>query len=282
MRFTPRLFVILLALLLAPGPRDAFADKPPDPPPPPPPPPSAPQNYELRLSWDRCAGDGRIVDRTFACDTNTGIETFVGSVVFRDGVGRDSVLGFAAYVDISPAASLVPSWWTTRSAECRPYALLPDWSGLAGASQCLPWFGDGTPLGVSGILSSYDRLVLQIAWLLPSGQQADLLPAREYSLFRVRLSHAKSTGTGACSGCTVPTCIGFGRLDLDYVPPGPREVIAGVGLNTLTWQGGYVADYPTQAWPQPPQYSYVNVLSCTTAPVPTRGRTWGLIKTLYR
>lgn len=254
----------VLALCLAPGPS------------------LAQPAVSMNLSWDRCAGDGRIVDRTFACDTNTGVETFVGSVVFMDGAGRDSVLGFTAYVDISPAASIVPPWWTTRTGECRPNALLPDWSGLAGASACLPWFGDGTPLGVAGILSSYDRLVLQLAWMLPSGQPVALVPGQEYSLFRVRLSHAKSTGADACAGCTVPTCIGFGRLDLEYVPPVPREAMGGAGLNTLTWQGAYVAGYPTQTWPPPPHYSYSNVLSCTTAPVPARGRTWGMIKGLYR
>lgn len=234
------------------------------------------------LSWDRCAGDGRIVDRSFACDTNTGEDVFFGSAVALDGVERDSLVGFTAYVDVTPTTSILPNWWTMRSGECRPNALLHDWSGPWGASQCLPWFGEGTPLSVSGILSFYDRIVLQVAWALPAGQSATLAAGQEYSLFRVRLSHAKSTGTGACAGCTVPTCIGFGRLNLDYVLPKPREAIAGAGLNWLTWQGAYVADYPTRIWPPPHQNDHVNVLSCTVAPVPAQGRTWGLIKTMYR
>lgn len=236
----------------------------------------------MNLSWDRCAGDGRIVDRTFACDTNTGAETFVGSVVFLDGVERDSLMQIVALVDVTPTSSILPSWWSTYTNGCRLNALVPDWEGLGGASQCLPWFGDGTPLGVAGILNYYDRLVLQLVWALPSGQSASLASGQEYSLFRIRLSHAKSTGTGACAGCTVPACIGFGRLNLDYVPPKPREMIAGTGLNTVTWQGGYVADYPTHILPPPQQNTHVNVLSCTLAPVPARGRTWGTIKSLYR
>jgi len=239
-------------------------------------------NVSMNLSWDRCAGDGRIVDRTFACDTNTGQDEFVGSVVFLDGVERDSLVDIVAFVDVTPAAPILPNWWSTYSNGCRLNALVPDWSGLSGASQCMPWFGDGTPLGVAGILSYYDRIVLQLVWALPSGQFASLAPGQEYSLFRIRLTHAKSTGTGACAGCTVPACIGFGRLNLDYVLPKPQEAIAGTGLNTLTWQGGYVAEYPTQIWPPPHQNNHYNVLSCTLAPVTVQGRTWGLIKTMYR
>lgn len=108
---------------------------------------ACPANVSMNLSWDHCAGDGRLVDRTFACDTNGGQAEFVGSIVVLDGVERDSLVDIVAFVDVTPAAPILPRLWSTYGNGCRLNALLPDWSGLSGASRCMPWFGDGTPRG---------------------------------------------------------------------------------------------------------------------------------------
>jgi hypothetical protein len=251
--------------------------------------PALAQQVSTNLSWDHCAGDGRIADRTFACDVNTGSETIVLSMVPNDST-RTGVVAWQARIDVTPVAQAVPSWWGLSQAMCRPsgYQFQADWSGLPlPPTACLPWYGSNPPFGtLQFTYGAGDRFHLEIGAGLsdPATTSATLLAGREYDLCRIRITHAKSTGTGACEGCDVPACIGVSQLDLLFSGR-PTEYFAGSGSNSVTWQGGYVAGYPTQSGApcsHPSLCPYTNQLQCTTAPVPARGRTWGVIKALYR
>lgn len=261
----------------------AFAGGPPkpgDPPPPPPPPPSPPQwQPATNLGWDRCAGDGRVADRSFACDTDAGSETLVGSVVMGGVAAHDGVAGFTAHLDVTPAAADVPDWWKFQAGGCRANALASSVSSIPPTPGCLPWSSAELALGVQALSYSAGRFQVAIAGAVPAGSTSTFQPGIEYALFRLVLHRVRTTGAGACAGCAVPVCVGFGELWL-YRDPSTTEKYAGAGSNSVTWQGAYVAAYP--AYPAPPGSGHANVLECTAGPVPVRGRTWGTIKALYR
>lgn len=242
-----------------------------------------------RLNWDHCAGDGRIVDRTFACNINSGSETIVLSMVLHDST-RTGVAAWQAKLDFTPTSQTVPPWWGFAQGMCRPGAFQTqaDWSGIVlPPTACLPWYGSNPAFGAQQLnYGASDRfhVVIGAGLMDPAIMSATLLAGQEYDLCRIRITHAKSVGTGACEGCTVPACIGVSQLELQYAAR-PTDYFAGSGANSVTWQGGYVAGYPTQPGApcsHPSLCPYANQLQCTTPPVPARGLTWGVIKALYR
>src|SRR5262245_62880309 len=85
---------------------------------------SARAGDELYLRWDNCFGDGGAYNKVFACDTNSGSETLVGS--FRLAATTDSVAGLEINVDLAALGPAIPDWWSMRQsspAGCRPTSL---------------------------------------------------------------------------------------------------------------------------------------------------------------
>ncbi len=246
--------------------------------------PQAPPAVETRLSWDQCAGDGYIGDHSFACDVNTGEETIVASVIFRDGP-RTNVAGLVGFIDVTLTSPTLPSWWLVKTGECRSGAVTVVTDALGDSPGCLAWAGTTPVVAVYDIARGgfYDpnQMVIQVATVVPAGSEVALGANTEYQLFRVRITHAKSAGAGACAGCAVPACIGFGQLELAMLG-GDTETFAGAGLDAVTWQGAYVSAYPTRLHDPPTPGLHDNFLQCTLPPVPARNRTWGTIKSLYR
>lgn len=109
-----------------------------------------------------------------------------------------------------------------------------------------------------------------------------LLAGQEYGLCQLRVGHDKAVGVGSCEGCNVPTCIAVSRFSLKYRGARAPEYFDATGLNSVTWQGGYVASYDPESGPCPDPSLCPNRLQCTLPPVPARGRTWGTIKSMYR
>ena len=250
--------------------------------------PAIAQDISTNLSWDHCVGDGRIADRTFACNTNSGEDVLVLSFVLHDST-RTGFAALGVKVDFTPVAASVPSWWRLLSGQCRANAVSMsfDWSDpTLPPSSCLPWHGPAAQLSVLQYkYGPADRFYADAGAAVPAGQEQVLLVGQEYLIARIKIRRSKTVGTGACEGCGVPVCIGFSQLLLQYPGNHPYDYVAGAGLNTVTWQGGYVASYPTTSGrpcSHPSLCPYVNRLECTLPPVPARGQTWGVIKTLYR
>jgi hypothetical protein len=242
----------------------------------------------LKLGWDHCAGDGLVADRSFACDTNSGEDVLVASVVFNDGVDRRVVEAIELHFDFTAAAPLTPSWWGVWSGGCRNGALALNLTSVPAGPTCSPWYGAVDPGGLIWVSSfqwpspSYSQLHCAAASAVP----VTLSAGQELTLCTLRISHSKTVGANACSGCTTPLCIGFGDLVLTHPAPTPDEALVGNVASTVSWQGAHVAGYT----PIPKHYDplhggvvpYWGDLQCTTGPVPARNRTWGVIKTLYR
>jgi hypothetical protein len=245
----------------------------------------------LKFSWDHCSGEGQVSDRTFACNTNSGSDFIYASMVIDDGNARAGVAIIEGKVDVTTTAATLPAWWQVTTGSCRANAVTAGAGPFTTGPSCVAWYaspGPDPPVGIFNAAPGVDgikTLSLTSVSALPPGSEATLPAGQELLLFTIRISHAKSTGTGSCVGCQLPTCIGFGAVRLIYAPGTlPDETIVGGPGSAVTWQSAFVAGYtPVPAHVDGGQsIPYHGNLACTFGAVPARGRTWGLIKSFYR
>src|SRR5262249_39155322 len=90
----------------------------------------------LQLRWNACFGDGGVVNRSFACDTNLGSEQLVATFTLPSPV--DSVTTITAFVQIAFQGTTLPAWWEFAVAgNCRPTSLATVATLPVGASSCI-------------------------------------------------------------------------------------------------------------------------------------------------
>ena len=227
----------------------------------------------VNLRWDQCYGDAGAQNKSFACDTNTGTETLVGSFVL--GAEIVQMGGEEVVIDLASAGSALPPWWQFMSpGACRQTALSVNMSLPATAVNCMDWSHHNANL-LSGSYSigargpSTARLDLLITEALAAVAN---VPGGEYLSFNLTITHAKSVGTDACAGCTTPVCIVLNSVlaitagrATDRFLTGPAN---GTDSNFATWQGG--------------GSPVVGGVSGCPAATPARQPTWGAVKALYR
>ena len=249
----------------------------------------------VSLRWDACYLDGAgVANKTFACNTNSGSEKLVGSFVLLEDAPQ--IAGALGTLTITSSAPALPAWWQLRNqGACRPLslALLAQDPDLAG-SACPTWAG--TALPATGIASwtnqSANRVKVELALAVQNADASNLSAGVEYSVFSLRIDHAKTVGTGACSGCDVPICIAFAGLEIAPVGATTWDVIRmlgpahGTNSDLVTWQSGIVTAYTPGHVPFETCQFFRGFdpyeFSCADAATPTRTQTWGAVKSLYR
>jgi len=230
----------------------------------------------VHLAWDDCGASG-VATKTFACGGNAGSEVLV--VSFVPPAGIDHFQGIETKLQLmgaSPATLL--DWWQLSS--CRSGALIADVDFTAGPFGCAdPWLGQGAG-GAS--FSSLNGQINAIA-ALPAEAVRALDPAVEYDGLKIVIRNVKTTGAGACGGCTQPIGIMVGYVQLDSASPDPAYIYpstlretgaapyviwqcSGTPRLDLDWQYGYFL----VGWDFP---------GCVTG---ARRPTWGAVKSLYR
>jgi hypothetical protein len=231
----------------------------------------------VNLRWTECFGDAGASNRNSTCASNTGSQAMMGS--FELGADLGDVSGLEIVVDIATASPTLPAWWAFKNVGTCRQASLGMGSALSpNAANCADW-SNGAP---AGGLAAYNigipdpntaRIIGGIAEALPLSQ---LVAGQEYFGFSVAINNAKTVGTGACAGCSVPACIVLNSI-LCATPPvagvpsrdtkvsGPTN---GTDSNFCTWQGG----------------AGVNTGRGTGCPsaTPTHNTTWSSVKSLYR
>ena len=238
-----------------------------------------------RLSWDHCALGGRVSNKAFACGTNAGSEMLVLS--YEPPVAKNDCVGIEVVMHILSSSGAMPDWWQLVTAGCRAssmaFSLVPEDAGT-----CEFPYGEITGGGIAGFTADHVgpgswRLLALAA--VPAAQPWAVLPGKEYLAFALKLNHLKTTGTGACSGCNTPVCIGIGSVrvvdinnqsNFELLANGPNP---GGGEESVTWQGAYTHEY----------YAYrelgvvLATMTCDPdASSPVRASTWGAVKSLYR
>jgi hypothetical protein len=249
---------------------------------------AAPTLPGINIRWDNCYADGGVMNKSFACDTNTGADLAVLSLQLDTGMSP--VSGVEIRVSIKPAASALPAWWEFQNVgSCRQTSLNYLLSPVLPAGNCVDW-GDGFQSG--GFPSTGYHLdeigpgsavAFMVAAVPPSNLQT-LDAGTEYVVGALRLNHAKTVGAGSCSGCNTPVCILFTSLDVT-TPVRANDRLFTQGANgpasqIIHWQNGQLTNLVNHC---------TGTFACTTqydclAATPTEARrsTWGAVKSLYR
>lgn len=214
----------------------------------------------VNLTWNSCVGP---TAATFACNTNTGSSFFLfGSFVAPDGVTQMSANEIV--VDVQTFSPTFPSWWEFKNTgACRQNALSISFDATTDVSGVCADYWQGQ---AAGGIAAYQttapnrRRILAVGAVPPSSL-GPLEAGTEYFSFRLAINRSATTGTGSCTGCTVPVCIGLTSIKLTQ-PVGVGDFILSypASNNCVTWNGGV----PNCCW------------------VPTVKRTWGSVKALYR
>ena len=238
---------------------------------------------ELYLRWDNCIGDGGAYNKTFACDTNSGFEVLVGS--FRLAQTTDTVTTLETVVDLAPLGMTLPSWWQyVETGSCRLNSLTMSLVPPLTANTCVDHWSTNSAAGgrtyeFSNFANTQARL--RMVQAVPAGFGFTVPGGEEAFAFRVRIDHARTVGPSACSGCSVPMCIGWGQAVLHFGSLGTDRILGAAtpdhGSN-VTWQTGAVATTEGSCPHNRPCDSYVLCQAVTR----TRTSTWGAIQSLYR
>lgn len=230
--------------------------------------PSPARGQAINLSWDDCGANGAAL-RAFACDTNLGLNTLVGS--FVPGAFVDSMTAMQAVIDVQVQEPNLPDWWGLGAGFCRPASLLSSFDFTSGPFSCADYWQGGA-LGGGRATPAFNRLRIEVAAALPlhDSRVMDLDDNTEVYAFKVNINNAKSTGDGACTGCDVGACIVINHIEVGTITEG----------QPLTFFLSLPGDRFYVTWQCPGFVSTVGcLLDCTT---PTRNRTWGQVKQLYR
>jgi hypothetical protein len=228
----------------------------------------------VALRWNHCFGEGTgVFNRSFACDTNSGVETLVGS--FALAIDMASVSGSEITIDFNtappphldpfpPPGPVVPEWWRLRQpGTCRQNAMTASFVADPGNTVCQDW-GAGQQVGGIGAYNiegplGQGRARLLMAVAVPQTALANLSGGTEYAVVTVQISHTKTVGTGACAGCGAPMFITLSRVNVVTPTAGENRLLSGpldqINADRVTWNAGVTA---------------------------TRATSWATLKSLYR
>jgi len=229
----------------------------------------------LSLRWDHCSGEGNgLSNKTFACASNTGSNVMVVSFELPSDLAQ--VSGNEVVMDVLSQSATLPAWWDMKTAgSCRSASLLSNFVADAGNVVCVDWtqggasggigsFVTGTPQSMGTIdpalAAQHRRLVL--AGAVPPSALQDLTAGTEYFSCNIIVNNLKTVNT-ICTGCTEPVCIVLNSINVT-TPVLANNIFIGnassAGSNIITWQG----------------------VGPDCQLVPTKNKTWGEVKALYR
>jgi hypothetical protein len=226
----------------------------------------------INLGWTDCPGQGTYaLTRTFACNSNTGLNEMVGS--FVGGPELTAVTGFAMVIDVQTSGATLAPWWDLRAslpAGCRPASLLSSFDFTGGPFGCGDQWQGGATGGQSADVPIGNRVRLKATAALPSGDSriGPVTEGAEMYCFKLRVNNARTLG-GVCPGCNAEACIVLNSILLTQVPgtPGGNKTYSSPGTSAhVIWQAWTTVD-PAQFCP---------------LVTPAKNKTWGSIKAIYR
>ena len=225
----------------------------------------------ISMSWNDCVGGATASpDLSFGCNDNVSLFRLVCALALD--TTQSDLIGAELVVDLQSSVASVPDWWRldgTGAAGCRAGALTASFDFSASPACTDAWLGQGFG-DVQGFsigppdhpMASQARIKAVAA--VTSDHAVRLDPGVQYGVIELVLSATRSTGAGACAGCSSHGCLVLNSILLRRVPGQGSDVFliapASAASNWATWQG----------------------TGADCAAVPTRRKTWGQIKSLYR
>ncbi len=223
----------------------------------------------MNFAWNDCTdGAAAASDKTFACDSNSGLDVAVVSFIAPEGVTQ--FMGIAAFFTIrqDPPGSLVPWWQIKGASACRNGAVTVS-GDFSGYSACDAGSWQSPPIGGLGP-QSIDYPVpgmttFGVVLGVPLAQVVPLQAEVHYYGCRLVISHAKSVGPGSCGGCDRGMCVVLDRIRLDQPAAAGGSIPIGVPAGQMLLQ-----------------YQAPSIYTCYFLADPAKRSTWGSVKALYR
>lgn len=217
----------------------------------------------VNLSWDNCGAFGA-ESKSFACNTNAGSSTMVGSFAAPPGIVCSP--GLEMILDLETSGDVLPNWWMfTNAGTCRQNNLGLSLEFTAGPADCADYFMGSAGLALTqyvGPSSALNRARIILYGLDTFEVCFGSTPGVETYAFKLTLSHDKTVGSGSCGGCGDGVCVVLNAIK--FYPSffsGEVTLTTPLTRNYVTWQAG--------------------IPNCPAA-TPVRSRTWGAVKSLYR
>jgi len=229
----------------------------------------------VTLAWNHCLSSGAgVQNRAFACDTNVGSNTLVGT--FQVNTNFEHMIGSEIVLELATASASLPAWWDLFNVgSCRPTSLIVNSTADPGDLTCPDWssgqmfVGIGAYCGSAGTCvdhpSDANKVRIKLVEAVASEFATTLVGGQDYFAFNLVIQNQKTVGAGACSGCSTPACIVLNSINVVAMGSLAHRSItvpSVPGGNYVTWQGGGGTNCP--------------------AATPTRNSTWGAVKSLYR
>jgi len=227
----------------------------------------------LNLGWDDCPGGAAYsVIKTFACNTNVGINTLIGSFIAPAGVIAMSANEIV--MDVQTGGPVLPAWWKMASGQCRAASSVAgNFNFTAGPFTCYDYWQAGAvgAMAWSIIPFAANRCRIKGVVALPSGDPriTEIPEGTHVYSFKCNINNARSTGLGACAGCGDEACIMLNSIRIN------QPVSSGAPSIPL-YNAATVQHVIWQAWTTTDPIYQCPVLT------PTKSRSWGSIKALYR
>jgi len=219
----------------------------------------------INLSWNDCGVTGTL-QKTFACSgcTLTGAIMVASAETCSE---MPQLNGEESFLDVETNQAALSPWWHMEVGGCRgPTSISVSLDFTGGPFTCLdPWSGQAS--GGMTYTAGYggaNRARIHTVGAIPDS--AGITGIDEYYFFKLTLLAQKSTGNGSCAGCTDGACIVLNSIKLTQqagAPGGDLTLANPLIRNYVTWQLGGAS------------------IGCPGA-TPTRDRTWGSVKALYR
>jgi hypothetical protein len=224
----------------------------------------------LNISWTDCGTFGT-QDRAFACNTNGGgNDIAVGSYLMPSDVA--AATSNEIVIDLQSDSGTLPDWWQFTGCRAGSLTMSADFSAN---SNCFDYWGAHG--GGSGGLGSYqagfggpNRARIIGVFAVSPANAGPIGPAdgETYS-FKAIINHAKTVGTGACSGCSIPVGLVLNEIKVTQ----PVLAAQGVGGGDVRINNALNRQFTsTQGG------GNLNLPGATAA----HKATWGSIKSLYR
>jgi len=216
----------------------------------------------INLAWSNCGANGQ-ASRTFACTSNSGTNTLVGSFIAPAPMPQLS--GHEGVLDLQTNQAALSPWWTVGGTGCRAgSAVGASFDFTGGPFECTDLWENAGFGGVNyvGPFEQPNRARIRTVYGINPTKSID--DATEFYVFKVNINNSRSNGLGSCAGCQDGACIVFNSSKMTQpLGVGDYTITNPLLSNFVTWQTGAVGG------------------GCPGA-TPTKSATWGSVKSLYR
>ena len=217
----------------------------------------------LNLSWSDCSTFGTM-QRNFACASNTApAHIMYGSAI--TGVDMGQLNGQASVLDLQTNQAALSNWWQLGAGGCRAGLISAGFDFTANVNCLDPWAGQAAGgINYTAGFGGANKARIRTVCAIPGS--TSISGTDEYYFFKVTILNGKTTGNGSCAGCTDGACVVFNSIEVTQpLGVGDYKISNPLNRNWVQFQGGATG-----------------VSGGCPAATPTRNKTWGSVKSIYR